>query len=165
MISVPFSFRGVLAFGVAMIGIMLYYMYKNTRERSTYDSITGPITFIGQQYDKWPRRNLGKFRYIEVEGYPYVFEIFIGKDPGDFTPKFEQIDNLRTDDLVTIYFYETDDTEADRLNRFAQFIDKDQQPYFEKGNSDKLLIGLMIVLCVLLVGGSAVLWKKGKMPY
>jgi hypothetical protein len=50
---------------------------------------------------------------------------------GDFKLKFERIDQLDKLDLVSVYFYETNSTHQNGLNRFAQFIDKDGEPYYE----------------------------------
>ena len=165
MVHVPFTFRATVAFSIAMTGIVLFYLHKNAQEKSAYDSITGKIMMLEQRYDKWPIRNVGKFRYLGIEGYPYVFEIFVGNEPGDFSPEFEQIDSLRVGDVVSIYYYETNDTRADRLNRFAKFIDKGSKSYYEDGDSGLTIGIVMVILMVVLVAGSWVLWKRGKMPY
>jgi hypothetical protein len=162
---IPFNFRSVLAVALGLIGISLYFLYYNSRDKSEYSVVTGQITLLAQEYGRWPIRNHGKFRYLQVEGYPYVFEIFIGKDPGDFSPKFEQIDSLKKGDIVSMYYYETDDTRAVELNRFAKFIDKDNRSFYEDGSSAKAVTMFIVVVGVLLVGGSALLWKKGKMPF
>ena len=147
---IPFTFRAILAFSIAMIGIMYYKMYENVQDRSAFSNTTGIVIRLEQHYGKLPMRNEGKFRYLQVKGYPYVFEIFIGKDPGDFTPTFEQIDSLRVGDLITIYYDEKDATHEERINRFASFIDKGTKNYYEKGDSTRIMALAMIgyVLCL-----------------
>ena len=89
--------------------------------------------------------------------YQKVFEIFIGKDFGDFKPSFEQIDLLRLGDKIEIYF-DVDQKETDgRLNRLIQYIDKDSTPYYIRGNKDKIFgigfvsFGLISILTLLIL--------------
>ena len=81
---------------------------------------------------------------------------FIGKDWGDFKPKFEKVDDLKIGDSVTIYFDENFKTESDTINRLAYFIDRGQEPIFVKGSWEKnfayfIFGSVLIILFVLVV--------------
>jgi len=112
-----------------------------------------------------PVRHHGKYRYLEIDGYPYPFEIFVGNEPGDFKPKYERIDNLKQGDTVSIFYYETENTKNEGINRFIQFIDKDGQSFFERGNSNKLMGIAFIGLSIMLTVSGLVLWKLKKIPF
>ncbi|MCU0443688.1 MAG: hypothetical protein MUE85_02140 [Microscillaceae bacterium] len=47
--------------------------------------------------------NIDIFR-LKVKGYPKTFELFIGKDFGDFSPEFEKIDDLKLGDKIDVFF-------------------------------------------------------------
>ena len=82
-----------------------------------------------------------KTRYITIEGYPKTFSIFIGKDTGDFSPKFEILDSLQAGDLITVYHEDTplQKNKDPKLDKGVQFIQKGQKLYYERGNKDKYL--------------------------
>jgi len=165
MIAYPVSFRGITAVMIVLIGFMVFYMYQNMKEKPEYDKTTGRIAYLDKQLGNLPFRDLGKYRYLIVEGYSYPFEIFIGSDAGDFKPKFEQIDNLHRDDTVTVYYYETDNTRGEGINRFMQYIDKKSTSFFELGNSARTTGIIIITLCILVILGAAALWKFRKIPF
>ena len=166
VMMIPFTFRAVLGVAIALMLLPLFFYYRNSRPKTDYASATGNITLLDKKYGSAPTgmTDPEKLRYIRVDGYPYVFEIFVGKDPGDITPEFEQIDSLRVGDNVTVYYYETDDARTTGVNRFAKFIDKDGKSYFEEG-ARLTLTFVMTGLCAALILGSWILYKKGKMPY
>ena len=165
MISIPLNLRGIIAVSIAMTGMMIVYIQLNTKEKSDYEKTTGQITYLDKKFGPLPVRDLGKYRYLEVKGYEYPFEIFVGSAPGDFKPKFEQIDHLKLGDTITAFYYRTDDTADEGINRFIQFIDKDNNAYFERGNSSKILGGVVLSICALLTIGGVVLWKIKKIKF
>lgn len=65
-------------------------------------------------------------------------------------------------DLITVYYDDRDIPANDPLNRFVQFIDKGNEPYFIKGSWDKgfaiFIGGLGIAILILVL----ILKKKGK---
>lgn len=120
---------------------------------------------LDKHYRQLPVRDAGKFRYLKLDNYPYVFELFTGKDPGDFSPKLSRIDELKKGDKITIYMYESNDINRDGINRNAMFIDRNGTSYFQKGNSKQLLGIIMIALLFGLIIFCYALWKKGKMEF
>lgn len=139
MLVLPIRFRVISAVSVIIIIFMLFVMRRDSQQKKNYDKVSGTIAYIDQQFGKWPNRDFGKYRYIRLDEYPYTFELFIGKDVGDFKPKFEQVDKLALGDVITVYYYETNDMQNDGINRHAKFIDKESMTYFEAGNSINLL--------------------------
>ena len=159
------TFRKISIVCLLLSILMGNYLVQNSMNKEEYSSVTGYIEFLDSTYKDHPSRHMGKYRYLKLSGYNYPFELFIGNDAGDFKPKFEQIDNLKQHDLVTTYYYETEDTFEDQLNRFAQFIDKNEDSYYEKGNSHRVLGYIVISFWVLMTAGSYVLYKKGIIPF
>lgn len=165
MISPKVNLRGIIAVSIVMIVMMIVHINLMSKEKEDYDQTSGELIYLDKQLGQLPSRHMGKYRYLEVEGYEYPFEIFIGKETGDFKPKFEQIDNLRLGDTITVYYYETEYTRDEGINRYIQFIDKNEDPFFERGNSGVTLGGFIILLCVLLIIGGIVLWRLEKIPF
>jgi len=165
MVSIPINFRGIIVVSVVITVITIVYIQSNSKEKSEYEKNTGQITYLDKQLGNLPVRNFGKHRYLKIDSYEYPFEIFVGNESGDFKPKFEQIDKLKLGDTVTIYYYQTNDIIKDGINRFVQFMDKENISYFERGNSQKTLGVVVISICALLLIGGAVLWKKKKIEF
>ena len=165
MISIPINLRGIIAVSITLTVMMIVYIQRESKEKLEYEKNTGQITCLDKQLGNLPTRNLGKYRYLVIDGYEYPFEIFVGNESGDFKPKFEQIDKLKQGDTVTVYYYQTNDVIEAGVNRFVQFIDKDNVSYFERGNSQMTLSVVAISICVLLLIGGVVLWKKQKISF
>lgn len=121
-----------------------YLAFRGTKGKSEFHRADGRIIYIAQTYNRYPVRNAGKYRYIAIDNYPAIFEVFIGHDAGDFSPKLEQMDALKQGDQVSIYFDEQHDNYDKELNRLLQYLDKDGKPYFVKGNED-MYGGLFII--------------------
>jgi hypothetical protein len=165
MIPIPLNFRGITAVSIVLIVWMLVFIRRETKHKSDYDKATGRITYLEKKLGEFPLRNLEKYRYMKVSGYEYPFEIFIGNEFGDFKPKFQQIDKLKPGDTITVYFYTTDDTRKDGLNRFIQYIEMKENSFFERGDSGKLSGIVVIFICVLLLASGFILWKLGKISF
>ena len=103
-------------------------------------------------------------RYLKVAGYSKAFELFIGKDPGDFSPAFEQVDKLKTGDIVTVFFDEEESKSSDEafINRLAQFVDSGQKAYFIRGSKDKYFGYFGIALGACIGVGLVLLKRAGK---
>lgn len=145
------SLAGVIT--ILVLGSLI--LIRGTKEKTEFPHISGKIIYKGKVYEELPKSDKGKYRYLNIDTYPKMFEIFVGKDRGDFKPDYEQIDSLRKGDTIEIYF-DIDPTETDiRLNRLIQFIDKDGKPYYIRGSKDKyggyFIIGLGILLGAVLV--------------
>jgi hypothetical protein len=165
MIPIPLNLRGLVAVSIALIIFILIVIGRDTKHKSEYDHITGEIIYFEKQLGKFPSRNFGKYRYIKLSNYEYSFEIFIGNEFGDFKPKFEQIDNLKLGDTITVFFYETSDVQKNWINRHVQYIDMKDNSFFERGASSKKIGMVAILLCVFIALGGFVLWKFKKIEF
>ncbi len=148
---------------IAVIFIIIaggYLTFRGYKEKKDFLKKNCTISYIGQK-DASGRESNGKYRYLEVDNYTGIFKIFIGQDPGDFSPTYENIDQLKAGDTITIYYDETS-LQKSEYNNLLQYIDKGGNPFFIKGSSDKYLgyviIGLGILIGILLT----ILKKKGK---
>ena len=142
------------------LGILIFN--RSDKDKPEFKSVTGRLLSIDKSNQLTPRQDTLKFRYLTIDSYPKTFEIFIGKDFGDFRPKFENIDDLKPNDDITIYFDENFKTEDEPINRLAYFIDRGQEAIFIKGHWEKnaglFLIGLSILILIVLL----ILKKNGK---
>ncbi len=165
MIHIPLNLRGIIAVSIVLAALAIVNIQMNSKGKVEYEKTTGQIIYLDKQLGQLPTRNLGKYRYLEVDGYAYPFEIFVGNESGDFKPKFEQIDNLVLGDTVTVFYYQTGNTKEERINRFIQFIDKGDRSYFERGDSSKTLGVVLVFMCMLLAIGGLILWKMKKIKF
>jgi hypothetical protein len=162
--SQPAHFFAKSMFGVITIIVLGFgILTRGQKQKQEFYRVAGPIISIGRTFPGAFNRHEEKMRYVQVGNYPKAFELFIGQDPGDFSPAFEQIDGLKAGDVVTIYYDEEQSQAGDSeiVNRLAQFIDKGQKPYFIRGSKDKLggysIIGAGVLIGIMLL----VLKKKG----
>jgi len=122
--------RGI---GVGIVAIIMgIYMYsRSEKPREEFESVTGTITYLDKSYG--PYKN-AKTRFLKIEGYDKVFSIFVGHDPGDFSPKSEQIDKLAVGDVVAVYHSGTPmQRKTDpELDKGIQFLEKNGVLYYEK---------------------------------
>lgn len=140
---------------ITIIALASVILARGKKEKDEFYNLNGSITAIEKTYQELPIRHPGKYRYLILDNYQKPFEIFIGKDPGDFKPELEKIDELKVGNKISVY-YDEDPSETDmRINRLIQFIDKDSAPYYIRGSHDKIfgyiLIALGFMLGILLL--------------
>jgi hypothetical protein len=127
--------------------------------------VTGPLLAIKMELPDHPDRHVGKLRYLKIGGYSKYFEVFVGKDFGDFSPAYERIDSLIISDPLTVYYSEDHisdkSTDDDLINRDTQFIDKKNQPYFVRGSKDKYGSCFFMSVGICLIVTLLILEKKG----
>lgn len=146
---------------VIILALGFVILTRGQKQKHEFNSITAQIISIGRTFPGAFNRHEEKTRYIQVGKYPKAFELFIGHDLGDFSPAFEKVDALKAGDIVTVY-YDEEQTRAaddDKVNRLAQFIDKDGQPYFIRGSKDKYG-GYGIITAGILIGLTLLILKK-----
>ncbi|MCU0392354.1 MAG: hypothetical protein MUE81_14655 [Thermoflexibacter sp.] len=158
----PIFFKSV--FGLAFVILLsIMIILRGNKDKNSFYQITGIIASLEKSTTLQTNlRHEGKYRYIQLRNSDRIFEIFIGKDIGDFKPKFERIDNLSVGDEITIYYDDNFKTTDSQINRLVQLIEKNNQSYFERGNWDIILGILLLSFCIC---GILVLWFfkiKGK---
>lgn len=155
-------FKKSLAGAITIIILGSFVLVRGIKEKSDFHRISGRITYLGKVYEELPNRDKGKYRYLLIDTYPKMFELFIGKDYGDFKPKYERIDSLKPGDDILVY-YDVNSKETDiRLNSLVQFIDKEDKPYFIRGSKDRNFGFFLIGIGILLGGIIFYLNKTGK---
>lgn len=161
IIPIIVSFRGVIFASIIIFGLGFFVTINNSNDKTEYDKSTGTIEYYDKEFQNLPMRHNGDFRYLKIDSYPYIFEIY---EPNS-KPTENTIDNLTVGDNVDIYYYETSDTRNNGLNRFTQFIDKNGQPFFIRNNFQQQLGFIIIGLSILLVVLAFALWKKEKLKW
>jgi hypothetical protein len=154
----PLTFRTIVLTGTVLSILFLVMIYRSTKEKTDYDQLSGKITYLNERLGNLPYRDLGRYRYLKIDGYQYPFEIYAD----DQAPL---MDSLKTGDMITIYFYQTNNTIEEGINRFTQFIEKGDKLYFKRGN---FIIGLSITMIIFMISLSVwcyFLYKRGKIPY
>lgn len=143
-----FFFGGIMA-GIAVVVVGIYMYARDQKPMAEFEKVTGAITYVadgdGSFHDP-------KKRYVEIEGYDKAFEIFIGMDPGDFSPKSQKIDQLKVGDVVTVYHEDTplQKNQDPNLDKGIQYLEKDGDLYYEKGNKDKYFAYFFIPMGILI---------------
>jgi len=137
---------------------MVFFIKSNSRQKNAYPHVRGEITYLDSAMGSLPLRDLGKYRYLKIENYPYPFEIYADEQG-------PRIDSLKKGDMVTAWFYETGNTKEEHINRFLQFLQKDNNLYFKRtdfmANLGYVIIGLSIALMFFFY----TLYKKNKIRY
>jgi hypothetical protein len=144
---------------ITIIALSSFLLARGKKEKTEFSSLSGKITSIERTFQELPNRNPGKFRYLMIDNYQKTFEIFVGKDPGDFKPELEKIDELKVGDNISIYYDENLNETDNRINRLIQFIDKDSTPYFIRGSHDKVL-GFGLLASGLIMGMTLLILKN-----
>jgi len=161
VIPIIISVRGVIFASIIVLGLGIFVTVNDSKDKEEYDTSTGTIEYFDKEFQNLPSRHKGDFRYLKIDSYPYLFEIYKpNNEPTEMT-----IDDLKVGDRIDIYYYETSDTRNIGLNRFAQFIDKMGEPYFVRSGFQKQLGFVIIGLSILLNIMAFVFWKKGKLNW
>lgn len=161
VIPLIISVRGVIFVSIIGLGTGIFTTLNNSKDKKEYDKSTGIIEYYDKEFQNLPTRHKGDFRYLKIDTYPYLFEIY---EPNS-EPTKNKIDYLKVGDEIEIYYYETSDTRNIGLNRFTQFIDKNEQPYFIRNGFQKQFGFVVIGLSILLNVMAFLFWKKGKLNW
>ncbi|WP_445733944.1 hypothetical protein [Mariniflexile sp.] len=87
---------------------------------------------------------LSKHRFIHIVDFLLILDIFVGQASDDFGPKLEQLDKLKIGEEITVYYDDKTPLQKSkdlRFNKTVQFIDKNGEAHFIRGNKDKDLFG------------------------
>ncbi|RXJ45469.1 sortase family protein [Gelidibacter gilvus] len=143
---------------VLIIGFGIYLFLRGNKEKAQFDNVTGKIDYYDKTFGEINYRGKGNHRFIRIMEFPLIFDIFVGKASGDFGPNFEKLDNLKIGDEITIYYANKtllQKKQDYRFNKSVQFIDKDGEAYFIRGNKDAyggyFFIGIGVVIAIALV--------------
>lgn len=150
-------------FGLAFVLVSsIFLMIRGTKDKTGFEHVTGHLISINSAFQELTHGNNQKFRYLILDNYAKAFEIFVGKDWGDFKPKYERIDELNKGDLIDVYFDPSIHEDDSRISKLVQFIDKSGQPYFIRGDSDKTMGAVGLVFSVLFAALLFYLKQLGK---
>lgn len=119
--------------------LSLFLFSRATKNKADFTATSGVIEYLENNISLYPNKNATTFRYLKVEGYAKPFELFVGRDAGDFKPEYEQVDQLKPGDTITVYYDENLYTQKDPVNRLAYFIDRNSETIFVKGSWEKYL--------------------------
>tara|TARA_A100000171_G_scaffold53120_2_gene77167 strand:- start:1224 stop:1733 length:510 start_codon:yes stop_codon:yes gene_type:complete len=151
-------FKKSLVACILIIGFGVYISIRGSKEKSEFENVTGRIDYFDTTFDEINYNHKGNHRFIHIVDSPQIFDIFVGKEPGDFGPKFEQLDKLKIGDEITVYHANKTPLQRNqdvRFNKTVQFIDKNGEAYFIRGNKDKyggyILVGVGVLISIALL--------------
>jgi hypothetical protein len=133
-----------------VIAAGFYLIFRAEKPKSQFMKAEGIVISLSKTSPAFPGKDTSKFRYLQIDNYPKLIELFIGKSAGDFKPKLEKVDALKPGDAVTIYYDENFKTRNDPVNRLVYFIDRGQEAIFIKGSWEKYL-GYFIILVAFVI--------------
>ena len=151
MLNKNINYRSYLPkiFGCALILMLggLYLINRNEEPRESFNYQKGTISYISNinpyKSKSGPRP---KDVYLKLNEFDSVFELFTGKDKGDFTPRVDRLNELTQGDLIEVYYEENTKTNKGNVNRLLQYLDKDGELYYLRSNADEK-IGYSIICC------------------
>lgn len=155
-------------FDIAVVSLIfcflmsVYLFYTAVKSKLAFPSIKGVVESIGNKSSIYPNKNPDKYRYLKLEGFPKPFEIFVGKEAGDFTPALDKLDSIKPGDTLVIYYDDNPLVKNAPVNRMAFFIDRGKEPVFVKGSWGKYIAYFIAAVSVLTLVWVVRLWKKGK---
>jgi hypothetical protein len=155
------SVRGILFISLFLIGLGIFFVVLSSKKKEQYEKRTGEIEYFDKTYLNLPLRDLGSYRYLKINTYPHIFEVYTANADKTSLP----IDDLKHGDKIDVYFYEWGSDQNEGINRNIQFIDKDSLPYFKRGNFKKQLGYVFVAISALLNLLSFILWKKRKLAW
>ena len=154
----PLSFRVISTISGILIAFMIYVILLNSKAKTDYQKLSGSIIYLDKQFEEYPNRDLGKYRYLKLNTYPYIFEMYSDEQSS-------RIDSLKVGENVDVYYYEINNTHSEQINRFLQYLEKDNKVFFKRGNSNNIAGFVVIGISIVLIVGSFMLYKKGKILY
>lgn len=123
-----------------------------------YTQTSGPIVYLDKQFLKLPYNDKGKYRYISIANYPFMFEIYANKQTAN-------IDKLRIGDKITVYYEEIEKPNSDGVNSLVHFITRNNVAIFEqKGNATLISMCILCVSVLVLLLGFY-FYKKEKLQW
>lgn len=147
----PNYFFQLIAVSIFSIAIGILHWQYNSKEKSEYTKSEGTLTYYAKEYLNYPANDPGDYRYIKIDNYPYMFEVY---KPNSF-PSDRDLDDLRIGDQIEVYYYETNDTYKRQINRFSKYIDSNGASYFISDDFQKngglFLVGLGILIAITAV--------------
>lgn len=161
VIPIRFSVRGIALVSIVIFVLGFFIVKNNSKEKNEYQKTTGVVEFLERKFQNLPTMDNENFRYIKIDTYPYVFEIYAP----DSEPTNYIINDLKLGDTIDVYYYEISKTHKIGVNKFLQFIDKDEKAYFIRNGFQKNLGYFVLFLGIAINLMSFVLWKMKKIVW
>uniref|UniRef100_UPI00404A54C2 hypothetical protein n=1 Tax=Flavobacterium sp. TaxID=239 RepID=UPI00404A54C2 len=140
----------------------IYLINRANKPKADFNKLSGKITHLVNELPGYDGGYDGKSRYLQIENSNRIFNIFVGRESGDFKPEYEIIDSLKVGDIIDLYYDDNFQTKSDQVNNLTRYIDKNGKPYFIKGDLDRSFGIFAIVISLLCIVALSILKKKGK---
>src|SRR5215210_6945581 len=89
--------NGIYGTVTAFALTMLLYT-RSDKDKNSFNKIYGEVVYLEYSFGAHPMRNAGKYKYLKLNSHRKVFELFTGKDFGDFKPNFDKVESLSLGD-------------------------------------------------------------------
>jgi hypothetical protein len=145
------SANSIIFMSVICISLGLGLVKRNTSSRKDFTKISGPIQHFSSAIPIYPDKSKeGKFRWLKLYTNDRTFELFVGKDKDEFSPRIDHLDKLKEGDIIELYYEENNQTLKNPVNTLVEFIDYQGKVYYQNGNADKfsgyLIVGVSLIL-------------------
>lgn len=147
--------NSIIFMSIILISLGLGLIKRNISDRKDFIKLSGPIQHFSSAIPIYPDRSKeGKFRWLKLYTNDRTFELFVGKDNDEFSPRIDYLDKLREGDIIDLYYEENNQTLKNPVNTLVEFIDYKGKVYYRNGNADKFIgyftVGISLIF--LLVG-------------
>ena len=148
------NLKAIIVVASVIAIVSMYMLSLKAKDKKELKQSTGTIVLIDKQFLNLPARSdIGKYRFISINTYPYVFEIKTGSDA-------QNIDKLNLGDKITVYYNDLGESDRSGINKTLQFIDKNNSQVYKSSSSYFVfgIIGLIIAAIVGFLGGKLKSW-------
>ncbi len=157
-------FWGQRAIGVGIVALVaaVYLFIRYHDDKSKFNHIQGRIEFLEKEWPGVSRRDPEKYRYLKIEGYDRIFELYVDENRAESAHSAKHIDDLLPDDAIDLYYDDNFVTADKPINALTQFVEKDGQLYFRRGNGSLIAAGFLFFGSLGLIFWGIKLVKKHK---
>ncbi len=151
--------RLALAGGFAIL-MGIYLLFRSNQPKEDFSQLSGPISYLASANPlRTDQKMEPKSLFLTIEGADRVFELFVGAEWGDFSPRINRLEELKVGDQVEIYFQENEQTQALPTNKLLQYLDHQGVAYYQRGGADRAMGYVLFGLAFLLLIWAGLLWR------
>ena len=157
------KFIKYLISSIAIMVLGTFLFFRLGQDKNSFYIASGKLTYLSKTYKDYPNRDFEKYRYLQIENFSKIIELYIGKESGDFKPDLEKVDSLKLGDSLTVYYDNDITEEKTEISRTVYFIDRGAEPIFIMGDSKKWLSAFVAGMGVIILIVIIILKLKGKL--
>lgn len=135
---------------IACILVTGYVFFPESKNKSNLRRADGMVVSLKNSNKDYEGKDSFNYRFLEITNYEKPFEIFLGKESGDFKPDLQNMDVIKVGDGISIYYDESLHTRGSSVNNLTYFIDRNGEDMYVRGESARFKIYGLIMGAILL---------------